>query len=97
MRFIHRSPEAVVDLWEIAEYIARDKPTAAARFLEQMEQTIQAISQFPGMGASRDELLVGMRSLPIGNYIVFYRHSAEQLFILRVIHGARDLREEFGT
>ena len=96
MRIV-RAAEAVVDLWEIAEYIAQDKPSAAARFLEQVDQTIQAISQFPGMGASRDELLVGMRSLPIGNFIIFYQHSSQQLLILRVIHRARDLRHEFGA
>jgi len=31
------------------------------------------ISDFPGMGAMRDELQAGLRSYPIGDYLLIYR------------------------
>jgi toxin ParE1/3/4 len=46
----------------------------------------------------RDPALTGMRSWPIrgfGNHLVFYRPTDDGIEILRVLHGARDLRRVF--
>lgn len=93
---VHQSRQAEIDLWEIAEYIATDKPSAAARFLDEVSETIELIRQFPRMGRMRDELLPGLRSLPVGNYIIFYRERNDTVEIVRVIHGARDIDDLFG-
>ncbi|MBZ5573491.1 MAG: hypothetical protein LAO09_16610 [Acidobacteriia bacterium] len=39
-----------------------------------------------------------MRRTPISNFpkhLLFYRFQAEEIFILRVVHGARDLERLF--
>lgn len=92
---IVRSTEARIDLREIARYIAKDKPSAAIKFLDEIEKTLRSLSQFSGMGTARDELLPGMRSLPQGNYILFYQNNTERLLLVRVIYGARDFQSEF--
>ena len=32
----------------------------------------------------------GIRFFPVGNYLIFYRESAEGIQVIHVIHGARD-------
>jgi len=44
------------------------------------------------MGRTRDELVPGLRSLPFGRYVIFYRALDDGSEIVRVLHGARDLR-----
>jgi len=36
-----------------------------------------------------------IRTLAVGNYVIFYRPTAEGVEIARVLHGARDLETLF--
>ena len=90
-----RSPQSNLDLWEIADYIARDNASAAADLLNEIDEKLDLLSDFPGMGPRRDELLSGLRSFPIGNYILFYRLAAGGIELVRAVHGARDVTELF--
>jgi toxin ParE1/3/4 len=45
----------------------------------------------PESGRERPELLPGLRSFPVGYYLVFYRLSNGVLTIERVLNAARDL------
>jgi plasmid stabilization system protein ParE len=48
------------------------------------------------MGRSRDEDFgVGTRSFPVGDYVIVYTVEAEDVFILRVVPGRRDLATLF--
>jgi toxin ParE1/3/4 len=87
----HLSRDAKTDLLEIWTYIAEDSFKAADKLLDKFEKTFETLSQFPGMGRSRDELLQGIRSIPQGNYIIFYKLTNKGVEIHRVIHGARDI------
>jgi len=50
------------------------------------------------MGRSRDkDLRPGLRSFPIGNYLVIYRVKGEDVLILHVAHGRRDLETLFDS
>jgi len=44
------------------------------------------------MGRTRDELVPRLRSLPFGRCVIFYRALDDGAEIVRVLHGARDLR-----
>lgn len=46
-------------------------------------------------GKSRDELAPGMRSFPIGRYVVFYMPLEDGIDVIRVLHGARDIEAVF--
>lgn len=86
------SPLAEQDLAEIQDYISRDKPEAAAKFIESPRETCSIIASQPDMGRSRPEFRGGnLRSFPVGNYLIFYRSSADGVEIARVVHGARDI------
>jgi toxin ParE1/3/4 len=88
---------AVENLDEIWLYIARDSVDAAERVISQFEATAQTLARSPGMGRKRDELAAGLRSFPVGNYIMFYRPTRRGIDVVHVYHGARNIEELFKT
>ena len=87
--------EARQDMLAIWEFIAADSPQAADSITQLFEREFLAIHEHPGIGPSRDELQPGLRSLPVGSYLIFYRVMKDRVQVLRVIHGARDLAAVF--
>jgi toxin ParE1/3/4 len=86
-----KRPLAELDLDDIWWYIAQDNPEAADRLLDRIEEQCQSLARFPEMGISREELMPGLRSLPVGNYVVFYLPIERGIEIVRVLHGMRDI------
>jgi toxin ParE1/3/4 len=91
MPLVLRTSQAHLDLTEIALHIAEENPTAADRWLELIDEKCQTLVRMPEMGRKRPSLAPGLRSLAIGNYVIFYRPVANGTQIIRVIHGARDI------
>ena len=85
------SDEAVTDLIDLWTYIAEDSPERADQFVEQIQEKCETLAETPMMGRERSELLPGMRSFPIGRYLIFYRIVEETLQVVRVLSGYRDL------
>jgi toxin ParE1/3/4 len=71
--------------------------SAGTRFLQSLNDDFKKLAEMPGMGAITefaDPKLAGLRSWPVSgfsNYLIFYRATATDLQIHRVLHGARDL------
>ncbi len=86
-----KRPEAESDLDEIWWYIAQDSPDHADRFLDRLQERFLALADFPKMGISRDDIQAGLRSQPVGNYLIFYFPLADGIEIVRVLHGSRDV------
>ena len=91
MRVIVKLPRAKSDLVEIWDYIADDSEARADTFIETVDQKFNALVARPNMGRLRDELADGLRSFPVGRYVIFYRPIPKGIEIVRVLHGARDL------
>jgi toxin ParE1/3/4 len=90
-----KRPEVYTDLEEIWWYIAQDSPANADQLLDQIQEKSLLIANFPNMGENRDELLRGLRSFPVGRYLVFYFPLPDGIDIVRVFHGSRDLESLF--
>ncbi len=87
------SPEAEVDLVGIAEFIARDKPEAARRWVQRIRETCDTLATHPEMGEMRSEFGVsGCRSFSVGTYVIFFRPTETGIEVARVVHGYRDMR-----
>lgn len=87
---------AMRDLESIADYMATQASLSQAeRFLAQAEQKFVKLARFPNLGRARDEILPGMRSLPLDNYLILYVSTAAGVDILRVVSGYRDLTALF--
>jgi toxin ParE1/3/4 len=83
--------EAEADLVEIWVFIAQDNVEAADQFLERIYDTCQALARSPSMGRERSDLARGVRSFPVGTYLIFYRRARRGIEVARVLSGFRDL------
>jgi toxin ParE1/3/4 len=95
MANIIRSRQSEQDVVEIALYIARDNPDAAMRLIDRMDEALHMLAGNPQLGRERHELGSAVRSFALGNYVLFYRQAAQDIELIRVLHGARDLRAIF--
>lgn len=85
------------DVLDIALYLARKGGAATSdRFVDRLFATFSLLAQSPLMGRSRDDLSSGIRSFPVGSYLVLYRLLEDSIEIARVVHGSRDLPALFG-
>lgn len=90
---VTRSPLAREDLLEIWAFIALDDAAAADRLLDRMDAVLRSIALNPQMGRARPDLRPGVRSFPVGAYILFYRITADSIDVLRVLGSSRDIHE----
>lgn len=86
------SPTAKQDLSDIFDYIARDKPIAAANWVEKIEEKCKLIATVPDFGELRSEYGIDVRSSVVGRYVIFYRAIKDGIEVARVISGDRDIR-----
>ncbi|HEY1719123.1 MAG TPA: type II toxin-antitoxin system RelE/ParE family toxin [Verrucomicrobiae bacterium] len=89
------SLEASRDLEEIKDYISQDNPDAAVRLILLIREKCGLLSQQPGIGRDRSDVLSGLRGFPVGNYVIFYQPTNDGIAVVRVLHGARDIPELF--
>jgi toxin ParE1/3/4 len=89
------TPRANADLEEIWMFIAADNPAQADDFIDLIDEKFQNLSRQPGLGRRREELVAGLRSFPVGRYVIFYLQVQDCLQIVRILHGARDLDAVF--
>jgi toxin ParE1/3/4 len=96
------SPESLSDIRQTMIWFQDNADSLRAeRFLEGVRNTILSIIEMPGRGPLRDfdrVELQGMRSLAVegfSKHFVFYKVEAEQVQIVRVLDGRRDLASLF--
>jgi toxin ParE1/3/4 len=89
----HRlAPEAESDLDELWHYVASSSSIEIAdRLVDSLTTRFFLLAKYPRAGRRRDDLRPGIRSFPVGNYIVLYRLDGEDVLIQRVVRGSRDL------
>ena len=92
---ILRTPLAEDDLLSIWDYIAEDSLDAADRVVREISEKFEALASSPRSGTPREELAPSLRSDPVGNYIVFYLPLKDGIEVIRVLHGAMDIRAQF--
>ncbi len=96
---IIKRPEAVQDLEDIFVYIGNDNLEAAHRFKQAAESAFQFIAKNPGIGHERKfktaSELRSWRIRNFENYLIFFRPEENNVEIIRVLHGARNLEKEF--
>lgn len=93
-----RSPEADLDLDEIWDYAATNSGSAsiADRLIDSITGRFFLLSGHPYLGRNRDEdLRVDLRSFPASNNVIIYRIEGEDVVILRVVRGSRNLETMF--
>jgi len=85
--------QAEADLLDIWQYIAdEDSEAAADRVIKQIYAECQKLSEMPGMGHYREDLLDQRHKFwSVWSYLIVYRWKEKPIQIVSVVHGARDL------
>ena len=91
MKRVRFSRQAADDVEEIASFIARGDLNAALRFYDQLDRLRDRLARSPHLGRQRPELAPGLRSCPLGNYLVYYLPTSDGAVIARVLSGFRDI------
>jgi plasmid stabilization system protein ParE len=86
------STGAELDLDEIWEYIAHDNINAADRWIGKLFDAFEPVARNPGIGHKRQDLTdYPVLFWPVGAYLILYRAQSEQIEIVAVTQGARDI------
>ena len=88
------SPQAFQDIDSIWEYIAQDNLDAADRLRDEFFDAFEKLAKMPGIGHLRQDLATEPLRfwLVHSSYLVIYRPDSHPLEIVRVLHGARDIK-----
>lgn len=83
------------DLLEIWLYISLDSPKQADKFIDALYESCTQLINHPEAGRKRDELALNLFSILHKNYIIFYRITTDEIQIVRILNGYRDLNSIF--
>ena len=85
---------ALLDLNEIAEYIALDKPGAASHLVQIVFSKTERLEEFPESGRKPPELKKSRyKEIIVDPCRVFYRIEKDKVYILYVMQSKRKLRK----
>ena len=87
-------PQARDDLRDIRRWIARDSPVRARTFIIELTEHFMKIAELSLRHRVVTDLGPDVRIAVHGNYNIYYRFigdSAEDVLIIRVLHGGRSL------
>ena len=91
----HRlAPEAEADLDNIWYHVARESGSLeiADRLIDFLTDRFFLLASHPYAGRRRDDdLRPGLRSFPVGNYVIIYRIEDEDALVLHVVPGSQDI------
>jgi toxin ParE1/3/4 len=89
------SPQAETELDDIWHYIAKESGSIdiADRLIDSITERFFLLSRYPHIGRRRDhDLRPGLRTFPVGEYIIIYRTDGEDVLILHVVRGSRNIQ-----
>jgi len=89
------SDKAKSDLLRAYVYLAPRNLAAADALIEQIDRRFGQLLRFPFIGRPRPSLAPGLRSLVVGNHLIFYGVEEDRITIVRVLDSRMDIDEEF--
>lgn len=89
------SPQADQDLEDIGDFIAQDSALHAKAVVAGLRLRSHNISNAPRAYPTRDDLGIGLRAMIWRPYLVLFRITPVHVEIVRIVHGARDLKRLF--
>ena len=91
------TPLAQRDLEEITDFIALDNPARAVSFIDELRAQCTRLCANPSAYRLRPDIAGGLRSCAYGRYVIFFDVNERQLTIVRILHSARDVTQQFGS
>ena len=86
------SEDALEDLDNILEYIAKDSLARALYFIDEIKSKIELLIHFPRLGVScrSKGIQEDCRVLVFGPYLIFYSVGEDNILVLSIINAAKD-------
>ncbi|HLB88638.1 MAG TPA: type II toxin-antitoxin system RelE/ParE family toxin [Terriglobales bacterium] len=96
----HRlAPQVEAELDDIWYYVAKESGNIeiADGVIDSITERFFLLASHPYLGRRRDEdLRPGLRTFPVGEYVIIYRVKDDDVLILHVAHGRRNIEALFG-
>ncbi len=89
------SQTASRDLAEIIDYFTNVNVEAGERFIEEFEKKCKNLVGFPNMGRSYENISPFLRGVPVDGHIILYKVIEDEITIVRIVNGRRDLKSLF--
>ncbi len=96
--FITFDDGAFADLKSIYDYVVENADhDVADAFVGRIESACDRLTIFPNRGTPRDHILPGLRSINFEKRTtIFYSVNGDDVVIVNVLHGGRDIGHAFG-
>ena len=91
--------DAKEQITAIADHIARESGSGviARNFVSRIRERCERLAALGGtMGTERPDIRPGLRSTPSDGYLIFFRYRPEELVVVAIVHGSRDVASHFG-
>lgn len=88
------APQAAADLDQVWYYIAKESGNTdlADRIVDAITERFYLLSTHPRVGRERPDLRPGLRSFPVGDYVIIYRITdTDDVLIMHVPHSRQDI------
>ena len=86
-------PEALLDLDEVWEFIAKDSLDAADRVVAEILAAFEKISFLPHQGHQRPDLTTRpLRFTVVHDFLLVYAPNEQPLWVVAILHGRRNPR-----
>jgi toxin ParE1/3/4 len=86
------SRRAAADIVQACEYLERDSPAYASWFGQEVWATLEAAAEQPYVGAMVPEFgEEDFRERRVGSYRLMYEVHRDAIFVVTILHGARNL------
>ena len=83
------------DLDDIWFHIAGDNVAAADKLVARLVERFDMLARQPLIGEACPELKPDLRNFPVRPYVIYYAVEADEVAIIRILHGARDVSRHF--
>ena len=94
MRLIF-APSVRAELIDIGDAIREDNPSRAESFVLELEEKARSITRFPRIYRMRPDIAPDIRLAAHGKYVILFRIAGDEIRVLHIVHGARDLKRLF--
>jgi len=83
-------------LSDILRYTGRQWGASQRKVYQaKLTATMGDLRRFPFRGQPREQFSPGLRAMPVGAHVVYYRVSDDEVTVLRVLHGSMDAAAQF--
>ncbi|NEQ77927.1 MAG: type II toxin-antitoxin system RelE/ParE family toxin [Okeania sp. SIO2C9] len=89
------SEDAIKDINEICDYLAKNNPRSASNLFDAIRQKCKLFANFPKMGKSYSQIRPSLRGFLVKDYIIFYYPHEGGIVILRIFSDYRNLDKLF--